>query len=145
VSTAPVTVIVDGAAVAKGRARVTRRGFVYTPAATRKYEAYAKLAAGEAMAGRPPITAPVRVELLVVLAPPGSWSGRRRAAATVGDVLPTSRPDLDNYIKSISDAINTVVIVDDSQIVELRARKRYGVAPKLIATVFPIDAEGSHR
>jgi hypothetical protein len=39
--TATVTITVNGAVVAKGRPRVTRRGFVYTPAATRKYEAHA--------------------------------------------------------------------------------------------------------
>ena len=33
----PITIVVDGTAVAKGRARATRNGFVYTPAATRKY------------------------------------------------------------------------------------------------------------
>lgn len=44
----PIRIIVDGLAVAKGRARATRKGFVYTPAATRKYEAYARLAASEA-------------------------------------------------------------------------------------------------
>ena len=70
----PVTVVIDGRAVAKGRARMTRRGITYTPAATRKYEAHGRLAAQIAMDGRPPITLPVRVELLVVLPIPRSWS-----------------------------------------------------------------------
>ncbi len=143
--TSPVTFTVSGEAVTKGRPRMTRKGFVYTPAATRKYEAHARLAAGLAMADQPPLQGPVRLELLVELPVPASWSKRKRVAAIVGDVLPTSRPDLDNYIKSATDAANTIVIADDSQIVEVRARRKYGEQPKLIATVFPLDSAASHR
>jgi Holliday junction resolvase RusA-like endonuclease len=142
---APITVIVSGAPVAKGRARMTRRGFAYTPAATRKYEAHARLAAQLAMDGRPPIDVPVRVELLVELPVPASWSRRKAEAAITGGVRPTSRPDVDNYVKGILDAINTIVVVDDSQVVDLRAVKKFGVAPKLVATIFPIDAVASNR
>jgi hypothetical protein len=49
----PVTVIINGEPVAKGRPRATRRGFVYTPAHTRKFEAHGRLAAQLAMDGRP--------------------------------------------------------------------------------------------
>jgi hypothetical protein len=35
----PVTITVGGDPVASGRPRITRKGFAYTPAATRKYEA----------------------------------------------------------------------------------------------------------
>jgi Holliday junction resolvase RusA-like endonuclease len=116
----PIRVIVDGLAVAKARARVTRGGFVYTPAATRKYESYARLAASEAMNGRPPLHGPVRLELLVELPIPASWSQKKRLTAIAGLIQPTSRPDLDNYVKSALDAINTIVIADDCQITELR-------------------------
>src|SRR5262249_59913185 len=66
----PVTVVIAGPAVAKGRPRVTRRGFVYTPAATRKYEAHGRPAAQQAMDGRPPITVPVRAEIIINLPVP---------------------------------------------------------------------------
>jgi len=59
----PVTVIINGEPVAKGRPRMTRRGFVYTPAATRKFEAHSRPSAQLAMDGRPPIDVPVLVEL----------------------------------------------------------------------------------
>ena len=39
--TEAITITVNGEVVAKGRPRMTRRGFIYTPAATRKYEAHA--------------------------------------------------------------------------------------------------------
>ena len=138
----PIRIVVDGTAVAKGRARATRGGFVYTPAATRKYEAYARLVASTAMASRPPLQGPVRLELVVELPIPGSWSRKKRLAAIAGLILPTTRPDLDNYVKSALDAINTIVIADDCQITELRAHKRYGQHPKLVATVVSL-VEGS--
>jgi Holliday junction resolvase RusA-like endonuclease len=137
----PIRIIVDGLAVAKGRARATRKGFVYTPAATRKYEAYARLAASEAMNGRPPLHGPVRLDLLVELPIPASWSQKKRLTAIAGLIKPTTRPDLDNYVKSALDAINTIVIADDSQIIELRASKRFSEQPKLIATVFSISGK----
>jgi len=143
--TEPITIIVQGEPVAKGRPRMTRRGFAYTPAATRKYEAHARMAAQLAMDGRPPIETPVRIEVLAELPIPASWSERKKAEAITGTVRPTSRPDVDNYVKAILDAINTIVVADDSQIVELHAAKKFGVSPKLVATVFAVDAAASNR
>jgi Holliday junction resolvase RusA-like endonuclease len=143
--TDPITVIIQGEPVAKGRPRMTRRGFAYTPAATRKFEAHGRLAAQLAMDGRPPIEAPVRIELLVELPVPASWSERKRAAAVVGDVRPTSRPDIDNFLKAILDAINGIVVADDSQVVETHATKKFGIAPKMVATVFSLNAAASNR
>jgi Holliday junction resolvase RusA-like endonuclease len=135
----PVTVVVDGVAVAKGRPRFVRKtGVAFTPAHVRKYESAARFAASVAMDGRPPLSGPVRLELLIVLPIPTSWSRKRRLAAIGGLIHPTSRPDLDNYIK-LCDALNAIVVIDDSQIVEVRARKRYGEAPKLVATIFPLE------
>jgi Endodeoxyribonuclease RusA len=77
----PITVVVSGEPVAKGRPRMTKRGFAYTPAATRKYEAHARLSAQLAMDGHPPIEVPVRIEVLAQLQVPASWSKRKRVAA----------------------------------------------------------------
>ena len=54
---APITVIIRGPAVAKGRPRFTRRGFAYTPAKTGEYEAHGRFAAQLAMGDRPPLPA----------------------------------------------------------------------------------------
>jgi Holliday junction resolvase RusA-like endonuclease len=42
---------------------------------------------------------------------------------------PITRPDLDNYIKTLLDALNKYVIPDDSQIVKMNIEKRYGSPP----------------
>jgi len=44
---------------------------------------------------------------------------------------PSTRPDLDNYLKLFKDALNKYLWDDDSQIVEVRARKAYGDPPRI--------------
>jgi Holliday junction resolvase RusA-like endonuclease len=140
----PITIVIDGTAVPKGRPRMTRRGITYTPSATRKYEAHGRLAAQLAMDGRPPIVAPARMIAHIELPIPSSWSQRRQAAALAGDIRPTSRPDLDNYLKAALDAINGIVVADDSLIVEFDARKRYGLDPKVVLTITPLGTAPSN-
>jgi len=141
----PVTVIVDGEPVAKARARMRRDGHVYTPSRTVAYERMIGQLAALEMRGRPPLTVPVRVELLIELGVPTSWPECKRAAAIVGDIRPASKPDLDNLAKSALDGIVGIVIHNDCQIVELRAVKKYGVAPKLLLSVIPHAASSSNR
>jgi Holliday junction resolvase RusA-like endonuclease len=133
-----VTIVIGGPPTAKGRPRMTRRGITYTPAKTRQYEAHGRLAAQEAMNGRPPISAPVRIEISVDLPVPTSWSMKRRDAALRGDIRPTTRPDTDNYVKSALDAVNAIVIVDDSLVVELTAIKQYALVPQLTIVIVPL-------
>ena len=133
-----VTVVIAGEPVAKARPRATRRGFVYTPAHVRKYEAHGRLAAQQAMRGRRPIAVPARAEITVDLPVPTSWSAKRRDAALRGDVRPTTRPDADNYVKAALDAINAIVVTDDSLVVDLVALKRYAPVPALTITVAPL-------
>jgi Holliday junction resolvase RusA-like endonuclease len=136
----PVIVVIGGPPTAKGRPRATRKGFVYTPAKTRRYEAHGRLAAQQAMDGQPPIAVPVRAEVVIDLVPPASWSAKRRDAALRGEIRPTSRPDADNYIKAALDAINAIVVADDSLVVDLVAIKRYACVPQLAITITPLPA-----
>ena len=138
--TGEVTIVIGGPPTAKGRPRMTRRGFVYTPSQTRKYEAHGRLAAQLAMDGRPPIAVPVRAEITVDLPVPASWPMRRRDAALRGDIRPTSRPDTDNYIKAALDAINAIVVADDSLVVDLVAIKRYASVPALTIMITSLPA-----
>jgi len=124
---APITVIIAGTAVAKGRPRMTR-GITYKPAATRKYETHGRLS--QAMGDRTPIDLTVRAEITVDLPVPASWSLKLCHAAFAGQIRPTSRPDTDNYVKAALDVINGIAITDDSLVVELAVEKRYTRVPK---------------
>src|SRR5260370_40793394 len=98
-----------------------------------------------AMAGRQPIDVPVRIELLVELPGPASWAKRKTADAITGHIRPTSRPDVDNFLKAILDTINTIVVADDAQVVEVYAKKKFSIPPKMVATIFPLNAASSNR
>ena len=97
------------------------------------------------MGNRLPVSGPVRLTALVELPVPGSWSKRRCASAIVGDIRPTSRPDIDNFLKSAMDAINGIVVADDSLVVEVTVKKKFDVDPKLVLLIAPIDAGASNR
>jgi Holliday junction resolvase RusA-like endonuclease len=142
---APVTITIRGPAVAKGRPRFTRKGFAYTPAATRKYDAHGRLAAQLAMGDQPPLNGPVCLTAIVEIPIPASWSKRRRALAIASGICPTTRPDADNFLKSAMDAINGIVVADDSLIVKATVEKKYGLDPKLVLLITPLGAMASNR
>ena len=136
-----VTITIRGEPVAKGRPRFVRKtGIAFTPSHARKYEAHGRLAAQLAMNGKPPLAVPVRAEITVDLPVPASWSSKRRDAALRGDIRPTTRPDADNYIKAALDAVNAIVVADDSQVVDLVAIKRYAPVPALTIKIVPLPA-----
>lgn len=134
-----VSFVVPGAPVPKGRARSrlvrTRDGrqFVshYTPDETVQYENLIRMCAKDAMHDRYPLDGPIRLEVTVVIPIPASWSGRKQRDAASGRVGATKKPDVDNFVKALSDGCNGVAWIDDSQIVELVARKQYGALPRI--------------
>ena len=93
-----------------------------------------------AMNGRPPIATPVRAEITIDLPVPASWSAKRRDVALRGDIRPTTRPDADNYVKAGLDAVNEIVIADDSLVVDLVVSKKYATVPQLVIVVTPLAA-----
>ena len=125
----PVTFIIPGTPVAKGRPKFARRGnFVttYTPEKTASYENLVKVTAMQAMGGRPVIDCAVTVGIDLIVTPPASWSQKKQRAALSGEIFPTSKPDIDNVVKGIFDACNDIVWRDDKQACDVQVRKRYG-------------------
>ncbi|KDC15366.1 RusA family crossover junction endodeoxyribonuclease [Bordetella bronchiseptica] len=123
---------VPGVPVGKGRPRAAKAGkhiTLYTPEKTAAYESTVALTARQAMAGNQLIDGPVSAVLDIRLPVPQSWSKRKQAAALGGTELPTKKPDADNVIKVIFDAINGVVWHDDTQVVDIVVRKRYAAVP----------------
>ena len=126
--------IVYGAPQGKGRARVGRIGQhvrMFTPAKTLAYESLVAHCGADAMAGRPLLEGPVELRLLIDVAIPASWSKRKQAQALAAEILPTTKPDVDNVIKAIGDGLNGVVWKDDSQVSDVIARKRYAEKPQV--------------
>lgn len=126
-----------GVPVAKGRARITTRGkfpHAYTPQKTRDAEA---TLAARSLAFRPkrPLVGPLTLTAMFVLPIPASWSRKRKAAPP----RHTSKPDLDNLVKLLKDALNGVFWLDDRQIYSVLASKSYGEIPFTRITIAESD------
>lgn len=127
-----VAFTVPGVPIGKGRPRVSTiagRARMYTPAKTVSYEGLIAHEARVAMGDRELIAGPVDVLLEIKVQIPASWSQKKQRAAQAGEVRPTGKPDIDNTCKAIFDGINQVVWRDDSQVVNVTARKRYAQVP----------------
>lgn len=133
-----IEIVLLGAPRGKERPRFARAtGHAYTPKKTLTYEGELKYAAMKAMGDRAPLAGPLEVDILIRRPIPQSWSKKRQAAALSGAERPTSKPDFDNYAKTV-DALNLVVWIDDGQVVDGRVRKFYSDKPGMWITVKPV-------
>lgn len=133
--TRSVAIIVPGAPVPKGRPRLSTingQARAFTPAKTRRYEDLIRLEAGKIMEGRAQLEGPTSVTILAYMAMPQALakSKAKCAAALAGNLRPLTKPDVDNFAKTI-DALNGIVWRDDSQVVSLIVSKFYSDRPRL--------------
>lgn len=134
-----IEIVLLGEPVAKGRPRFSQAtGHAYTPEKTRTYEQMLRLAATDVMGDRPPLEGPLVLDMRVVKSIPRSWPKKKQEAARSGALLPTGKPDWDNFGKVV-DAGNMVIWVDDGQIVDGRVRKSYGEKPGMWITITPME------
>lgn len=131
---------VDGHVVPKGRPRFVRAtGHVYTPDKTVEAERAIRAAwraTGGAVIHRPN---PVSLYVTVVLPRPRSHyrvaKGREHEVRPGAPIAPTNQPDLDNLVKTVTDALNGMAWDDDSQVAMVMANKEYGEYPSWEITV----------
>lgn len=142
----PVSFVVPGEAVGKGRPRVSTIGGharMFTPQKTANYETLIAMAAQQAMAGRELIGGPVLVEMKILVSVAAFWSKKKTAEALAGDVMPTKKPDADNVLKAICDGINGIVFKDDVQVVNVSLSKRFSETPGVSVRVVPLLGKSS--
>jgi len=123
-----LTFKLDADPVGKQRARYARRGnFVqtYTPDKTRNYEALLKEAAIEAMGSSEPLETPVSLYLYIRVPIPKSFSKKKVQDCLNGSEQPMKKPDSSNVLKSVEDAMNGVVYMDDCQIINHHITRVY--------------------
>lgn len=114
-------VVVPGIPVAKGRPRFSANGHAFTPDKTRKAEEHLGnavathcLDAGLSVIGGRGGVLPLSGELAVEV-------------VFVTKAKTTSRPDLDNLLKLVLDALNGIVWNDDSQVISIKTKKAQDV------------------
>lgn len=137
---------VAGDPVAKGRPRASRTATgvrMRTPKKTALYERHVKAAAIVAMAASKPFACPVRLLVSIVVPIPTSWSKVRKEKARAGEICATKKPDADNVLKAIKDAMNDVLYADDAQVVEISLIKVYGDDPRVEVAASEIAKESA--
>jgi len=120
---------------AKGRPRstvVAGHVHTYTPKRTRVAEADIKAAIRQEImkAGSFDAGVPLRISATFFRERPKSLPKR--------SIYPVSKPDLDNYFKTLTDALEKYVYPNDSQIVSCTTQKRYclpGQVPRIELTI----------
>lgn len=134
---------VPGQPQGKGRPRVGTIGGharMFTPAKTLAYEGFIALQAQIAMNHHDLVEGPVEVRMFIALQVPESKSQKWKRQALAGEVFPTTKPDVDNTVKAVFDALNGVVWRDDVQVVDLVLKKRYSAHPRVEVEIVPIVA-----
>lgn len=130
-----ISIIIPGEPVPQARPRAARIGNsvrFYNTFAVEAYKETVQQCAILAMRGKPPLTGAVALEIKIFRSIPKSWSAAKKAAALRGEIKPTQKPDLSNYIKLLEDALNGIVWKDDSQIVLYKdCSKNFGATPQV--------------
>lgn len=116
----PLTFTLSIHPVPKGRPRLGK-GRVYTPKKTRSFEHSFRILAMR-YAPRTPLPGPLHLRCNFLLSKPKSTKA----------TFPTTRPDLDNFLKAVMDAGNDLLWEDDSQIISIKVDKGYTNGPGYI-------------
>lgn len=99
-------------AVPKERPRFSKHGHAYTSIKTKTFENTIEYLARTQFQGKP-LEKPLRIRFEFYFKSPKK------------SILQYPRPDLDNLIKSVSDALNGVAYKDDAQICEIISFKKW--------------------
>jgi Holliday junction resolvase RusA-like endonuclease len=82
-----------------------------------------------------PDDAQLDMSIIAYFAIPKSASKKKRQDMQDGKIRPTKKPDMDNIIKIIADALNQIAYKDDSQIVDTTIQKYYSDNPRVIVMI----------
>lgn len=124
-----------GEAVGKGRPRYSRRGeyvHTYTPKKTKDFEEAIRFEFMASTCEAMPVydrEINLKANVLIGVSIPKSYSKKKRALCRDRVLAPSKKPDIDNVLKSIFDALNGYAFADDVQIVRVVAEKVYAEEP----------------
>lgn len=129
---------VPGDPKGKGRPRFSRVGKftkTYTDAKTRLYELKIANEAKLAMFPHEPLETPIAVYMEINVPIPSSYSKKRKEACLLGVEMPCKKPDADNILKGVLDAMNGIVYKDDVQVIKISVIKKYSSEPCVYVVV----------
>lgn len=120
----------------KGRPRVNMyTSQVYTPTDTKDYENLIKQYFKMKYPRYVPFENRVHVEIKAYFKILKSTTKKNRELINEGLLSPTKKPDIDNIVKIVLDALNKIAFKDDNQITKLDVEKLYGEEEKIIVKI----------
>jgi len=121
---------VPGKVRGKGRPRFTRFGHTYTDNKTIEYEKRIKalyLRHTDYISLRS-----VKISMYVCFAPNKSDTKKNKAIKLMNKLWPKKKPDIDNVIKVVLDALNKTAYQDDTQVNEIHVIRHFDEEERLI-------------
>ena len=115
-------VTVTGRIRGKARPRVYR-GHAFTPIETKTYENIIRCAYQNQ--SNIYYEGAIKIKIDIYHKIPKSYTKKRVSDIREGKELPTKKPDIDNIVKIILDALNGLAYKDDTQVIELNVKKYY--------------------
>lgn len=123
---------VPGKIIGKGRPRLNSyTGNVYTPARTKDYETLIeqyfllKYPRFKMLEGR------IKICMIAYFSIPKATKKSMLEDMLENKISPTKKPDIDNIIKIVLDAMNRFAFKDDIQITKLDVEKKYALEEKI--------------
>lgn len=129
---------ISGQPTAKGRPKFTKRGIAYTPQKTREYEEHIQWEFTNQIK-KQPYDKPVQMIIKFYTEIPKSYPKYKREELEKETTYRTKKPDLDNLIKAVTDAINGLAYTDDSLIVKIKAEKLYGKTARTEVKIMEVE------
>jgi len=121
-----------GDIVGKARPRMnTRTGRAYTPTNTKLYEYSLRQSFIIKYPYFKQIESRVKVIIIAYFGITKNTSKKREAEMLQENISPTKKPDADNIIKIVLDAMNKFAFKDDTQVTKLQIEKKYDKTPRI--------------
>ena len=122
----------------KGKARPRINTYTcqaYTPNDTKDYENLIKQYFKLKYPRFVPLENRVSVKIIAYFKVPKSTTKKDKIAIEEGLISPTKKPDIDNIVKIVLDALNKMAFKDDNQITKLEVEKIYGKEEKIVVQI----------
>ncbi|PWG00973.1 RusA family crossover junction endodeoxyribonuclease [Levilactobacillus bambusae] len=126
-----ISLTIYGEPVAAGRPRFTRTGHAYDPGKSRKFKEVVAIEATKQFNGELLADKPIEVYIAAYRSNQKNTSKIERARREDKLHVPLQKPDTDNYVKSILDALTGVIWADDNIICHIDAYKFYSELPRI--------------
>ncbi len=122
----------------KGKARPrlnTYTGHIYTMKGTADYENLVRQYFVIKYPKYVPLENRVHVKIVAYLKIPKNMTKKDRKLVEEGTLSPIKKPDIDNIVKIILDALNKIAFKDDNQITKLEIEKFYAEEEKVYVKI----------